>query len=114
MMAHNRGLSPIIRWSSYGWHGEGRTGDLPLRAHPLYLGLGATATERQASWRVLVDEALAPALIEEIRAATNGGYALGNAAFAAQIAAALGQRVTRGAAGRPAKPVNDEDQERLL
>jgi putative transposase len=53
-------------------------------------------------------------LIEEIRAATNGGYALGNAAFAAQVAAALGRRVTRGAAGRPAKPVNDEGQERLL
>lgn len=48
-----------------------------------------------------------------MRAATNGGYALGNAAFATQIAAALGQRVTRGEAGRPAKPVNDERQRRL-
>ena len=81
-------------------HGEGRAGDLPLRPHTLYLALGADAAARQLAWRALVDEALDPALIEEIRAATNGGYALGHAAFAAQIAAALGRRVTRGQAGR--------------
>lgn len=102
------------RWSSYGFHGEGRAGELPLRSHPLYLALGETAAARQKAWRTLVDQALDPALVEEIRAATNGGYALGNAAFAAQIAAALGRRVTRGAAGRPPTPRDDEQQEKLL
>ncbi|MFC3677184.1 transposase [Ferrovibrio xuzhouensis] len=102
------------RWSSYGVHGDGRGGDLPLRPHPLYLALGADAAARQAAWRMLVDQALDPVLIEAIRAATNGGYALGNAAFAAQIAAALGRRVTPGKAGRPPKPHDDERQEQLL
>jgi putative transposase len=102
------------RWSSYGVHAEGRGGDLPLRSHALYLGLGPDAVTRQAAWRALVEEPLDPALIEEIRVATNGGFALGNAAFAAQIAAALGRRVTRGEAGRPARLHDDEGQERLL
>lgn len=102
------------RWSSFGVHGEGRAGDLPLRPHALYLALGADAAARQAAWRALAEEALDPALIEEIRNATNGGYALGNAVFTAQIAAALGRRVTRGEAGRPMKPRDDEGQERLL
>ena len=41
--------------------------------------------------------------MEQIRTATNGNYALGNDRFAAQLASALGRRVTPGRAGRPPK-----------
>jgi putative transposase len=41
-------------------------------------------------------------MLDEIRAATNGGYALGNASFKRAMARALGRRVEKGSAGRPA------------
>lgn len=39
--------------------------------------------------------ALDPGLVEEIRKATNGNYALGGSSFADQIAAVLGRRSSR-------------------
>lgn len=44
---------------------------------------------------------LDPGLVDQLRSATNGNYALGNERFVAEIAAALGRRVSRGKAGRP-------------
>ncbi|MBC7622779.1 MAG: hypothetical protein H7232_05285, partial [Aeromicrobium sp.] len=42
--------------------------------------------------------------------ATNGNFVLGGKKFQAQIAKALGRRVTRGVAGRPAEKVKEKDQ----
>ncbi len=44
-----------------------------------------------------------PSLVEEIRQAANGNFALGSSQFQEQIAKALGRRVTRGRSGRPRK-----------
>ena len=44
-----------------------------------------------------------PGLVDEIRRATNGNFALGDARFTDQIAAALNRRATPGLAGRPRK-----------
>ena len=44
---------------------------------------------------------LEPGLVDEIRRATNGNYALGNERFAIEIAAALGRRSVPGQSGRP-------------
>lgn len=41
--------------------------------------------------------------LEEIRAAVNGGFALGNERFKTEIAAMLGRRVQPGVSGRPKK-----------
>lgn len=46
-------------------------------------------------------------VMEEIRSATNGGFALGNQRFQAEIAAMLGCRVQRGKPGRPRKQSDD-------
>jgi len=42
-------------------------------------------------------------LIDEIRRATNGNFALGNEHFAADVSAALGRLVAAGKVGRPRK-----------
>jgi len=44
-----------------------------------------------------------PRFPEEIRSTANGGFALGNKRFKAQIAAMLARRVEPGAPGRPKK-----------
>ena len=59
------------------------------------------AASRQAAYRELFRVQLDIGLVDEIRKATNGNYALGNALFVQQIEEALGRRVTAGKAGRP-------------
>jgi hypothetical protein len=54
-------------------------------------------------------------LVERIREATNGNYALGDRRFQAEIEQALGRRVTKGKAGRPkAQPEHRRGQLGLL
>jgi putative transposase len=69
------------RWSSYRANAEGKVDEL-VSPH-----------------KVQLDEAL----VERIREATNGNYALGNQQFQAEIEQALGRRATRGKAGRRPK-----------
>lgn len=92
------------RWSSYGANAQGQ-GDVLLRPHALYLGLGANPEVRQAAYRELFRFQLDPGVVDEIRQATNGNYALGSARFAEQIAHLLGRRVQPGKPGRPRKDV---------
>ena len=75
--------------------------------HDTYLAFGGTPDERADRYRTQFPRTPDPATISEIRAATNGNYALGNDRFAAEIALALGRRVTPGKPGRPRKPAND-------
>ena len=91
-------------WSSYRANAEGR-GDRLLTPHPRYLELDGDPGERRAAYRHLHGAGIDEELLGEIRDATNGGFVLGNARFAAEIAAALGRRVTRGKPGRPRKKV---------
>lgn len=51
--------------------------------------------------RVII--AKAPRMVDEIRQATNGNFALGNDRFKEEIEAALGRRVQPGRPGRPKK-----------
>lgn len=90
------------RWSSYRANAQGEA-DALIRPHALYEALGTSAADRQAAYRELFRFELDPGVVDEIRRATNGNFALGNAHFAAQVAAALGRRVTPGKPGRPAK-----------
>lgn len=90
------------RWSSYRGNAQGEANSL-LTPHPLYRSLGSDGVERQANYRELFRFELDPGLVDEIRLATNGNFALGNPLFIAQIEQALGRRVTRGKPGRPFK-----------
>ncbi|MDN5871629.1 MAG: transposase [Nitrococcus sp.] len=87
-------------WSSYRANAQGEPSAL-LTPHPLYTALGSDVLARQAAYRELFRYQLELGIVDEIRAATNGNFALGSPRFQAQIAAALGRRVTPGTAGRP-------------
>jgi putative transposase len=109
MVAHPRDYP----WSSWRAHAQG-AGD-PLAAdHPLYRGLGATAAARQAAYRALFRAALAEDFVASLRAATNGGWALGGERFKRKIAKGAGRRAAPLPAGRPRKEVADKRQGKLL
>lgn len=90
------------RWSSYRANAQGED-DALLCPHPVYMALGVDVASRLAAYRELFRFELDPGLVDEIRRATNGNFALGDARFTDQIATALNRRVTPGLAGRPRK-----------
>lgn len=95
------------RWSSYRTNAQGED-DALLTPHEVYLALGATDSVRQAAYRELFRSELEAGLLEQIRQASNGNFALGNVRFADEIAVALGRRVTPGKPGRPRKTPEPE------
>lgn len=90
------------RWSSYRVNAQGEESGL-VSPHPLYLALGADAAVRQEAYRELFRYELEPGVVDAIRQATNGNFALGDGRFGEQIAHALGRRVQPGKSGRPRK-----------
>jgi putative transposase len=91
-------------WSSYRANAQGAENSL-ITPHSVYSRLGKDAASRQSAYRDLFRYQLDPNLVEEIRQATHGNYALGDSKFAQQIADALGRRVQRAKAGRPRKVI---------
>jgi len=81
------------RWSSYRAHAQGTT-DALVSDHDRYRRLGTSQAARQAAYRALFRAALDADFLDALRAATNGGWALGSARFQRQVADALGRRVT--------------------
>ena len=98
------------RWSSYRANAQSEA-DALVQPHALYLALGQTAADRQAAYRELFRYALEPGLVDEIRKATNGNFALGDARFGEQIASALGRRALPGKSGRPRKQLEAASNE---
>lgn len=90
------------RWSSYRANAQGEACS-GLRPHDCYRALGRNGGGRQAAYRELYRYQLDPGLVDKIREATNGNYALGSPRFQDQVARALGRRVVRGRSGRPKK-----------
>ncbi len=88
------------RWSSYRANAQGESSVLRC-PHPLYQALGRDEMLRTEAYRELFRYQLDAGLVDQIRAATNGNYALGSPKFSAEVEAALGRRVTRGKPGRP-------------
>jgi len=97
------------RWSSYSANGLGKPSGI-ITPHDEYARLGRTGAERRAAYRALFRAQVDAALTDEIRRATNGNFVLGGKRFQAQIAQALGRRVTRGVAGRPVAAGAKKDQ----
>ena len=90
------------RWSSYRANAQDEACDL-VTPHRLYEALGADPAARQAAYRELFRDNLEPGLVDAIRSATNGNFALGGSRFSDEISHALGRRATRGRPGRPRK-----------
>lgn len=90
------------RWSSFRANAQGERSDL-VTPHALYLALSTHAQGRQIAYRELFRDELEPGMVDAIRQATNGNFALGDPRFGEQIAQALGRRALPGKAGRPRK-----------
>ncbi len=95
------------RWSSFGANAQGEA-DPRVTPHAVYEALGQDAASRQAAYRELFRYELDPGVIDEIRRASNGNYALGDPRFAEQVTTALGRRAWRGKAGRPRRTPESE------
>lgn len=88
------------RWSSYRANALGAR-NIILTPHELYLRLHKLPEERLMVYQSLFRGHLQPAVVRQLRAATNGNFALGTPTFTEQIAAALGRRVVPTPPGRP-------------
>jgi putative transposase len=88
-------------WSSYGTNAEGKSSDF-LVPHPQFLALGSNDEERRRTYRALFEEELTPAMVQRIRDATNGGFALGSEEFVDQVERDFGVKLSRKKPGRPA------------
>ena len=100
-------------WSSYRANAEGEANAL-LQGHPLYQGLGATAGTRTRSYRGLFRAALGAEFLTELRAATNGGWALGSAKWKAKVERVAKRRAAPRPRGRPRKKAEGSRQQALL
>jgi len=109
MVAHPR----QYRWSSYRAHAEGAE-DALARFHDAFRRLGRSTTERQGAYRALIRERLDPAFVEALRAATNGGWALGSERFRKEIEVAAQRRAVPLPPGPKRKARKDPRQMRLL
>jgi putative transposase len=91
------------RWSSYGANALGKYDPL-VKAHPRYADLAPNPLQRQRAYRALYDQELTEEFIAALRAATNGGWPLGNDQFKQKVAQTLGRRVVPLSKGRPPRP----------
>jgi len=90
-------------WSSYGFNGLGKDDPLII-PHPLYRALGQTAEARQMAYRQLFRTRLSEKTLQEIRAATNKAWVLGNERFKDQIFKLTGRQVMPKARGGDRRP----------
>jgi putative transposase len=88
------------RWSSYR-AACARCRRCAGERPPACQALGRGAAARQTAYRDLFQAALQPGFVDALRAATNGGWALGDSSFERQLADALRRRVTPLPRGRP-------------
>lgn len=89
-------------WSSYCVNAEGIPSDI-IKPHEEYLGLGRCNQSARLAYRDLFNVHLDADVVSDIRASTNGNFALGNERFKQEIAAMLSRRVTPARAGRSVK-----------
>ena len=101
------------RWSS--WHAHAACAADPLLGdHALYRALAPTPAGRQQAYRALFAAPPDEVFVSDLRAATNGGWALGDERFKRQIAQAMRRRVAPLPKGRRRKPRHDARQINLL
>jgi putative transposase len=109
MVAHPRDYP----WSSYRAHADGAK-DALVGDHPLTRALGRSAADRQKAYRELFRAKLPAQFVDDLRAATSGGWALGDERFKRQIAKMAGRRAAPLPKGRPPSKPADKRQLNLL
>jgi putative transposase len=109
MAAHPRDYA----WSSFRAHADGQK-DAAVSDHPLYRALGRSAADRQQAYRELFRAKLSTEFVEALRAATNGGWALGDDRFKRQIAKMAGRRADKLPLGSPPAKRTGKRKIRLL
>jgi len=100
-------------FSSYGANALGQP-DALISRHPLFARLGSDAEAQQRAYRALFREELDKAFVDRLRVATNGGWALGDERFKAEIAEAAKRRTAPLSKGRKSNSKRDKRQLNLL
>ncbi len=90
-------------WSSHR-HFIGLTQDRRVTSHPMYWALGNTPFAREAAYTEMVRAGLDVPSQRAITEATLHGWALGDAAFTADLQQRTPRRVAQARRGRPATP----------
>jgi len=90
-------------WSSYRVNAQSEISTL-ITKHDQYMRLAFDSKSRAERYRELFRYQLSPGLVDEIRAATNGNFALGSGRFKDEVSTMLKRRVVR---GQPGRPLND-------
>lgn len=91
-------LPADYRWSSYHANGLGHDDDL-ITPRELYVQLADNASRRQQIYRGLFLEDLDKKVVDELRAATNKGWAMGSDRFKAEAEKMIGRRISPAARG---------------
>jgi putative transposase len=99
-------------WSSYRANALGQADPL-VRPHAQYQELAPSADARLLAYRRLFEDALSAETLQKLREYTNGGFVLGSAKFAREIAAMVGRHSWKGSPGRPRKKEVGEEQQPL-
>ena len=96
-----------VPWSSVEHH-AGLRSDPFVTEHAQYWSLGNTPFEREAAYRIAMQQPLAPAELEGIAIASLHGWVLGSRDFERPLAAQIGRRLRPLPPGRPALPKAEE------
>lgn len=92
------------QWSSHAHFAGART-DRLVTPHALYWALGNTPFAREQAYEKRLEAGIGAAERQALTESLLGGWALGDAAFLADLQSRSGRRVSKGAPGRPrAKP----------
>jgi putative transposase len=89
-------------WSSLAHH-LGQRRDALIQDCAAYWALGNTPFERESAWRSRLHLGMGPALARQVADSVDKGWALGSAAFAAEVARLTQRRTTPLPRGRPRK-----------
>jgi putative transposase len=89
-------------WSSYRTNTAGEP-SLVVTPHENFIALGDNDSSRRCAYESMFQTNLSEAMLQQIRDAANGGFALGSEAFVERLGKSLGKRPCRGAPGRPRK-----------
>jgi putative transposase len=95
-------------WSSFAHH-SGMQSDPLITDHSLFWALGNTPFEREAAYRLLLEQPPSRNEVQTLNEATRKGWALGSEQFKANLGKQLNRRVDPARRGRPRKEPQQDD-----
>lgn len=90
-------------WSSYRTNAHGAASEL-ITPHPVFADLAQTPAKRERAYQNLFATTIPTNILNKVRRAANGNFALGDKRFAAEMAQRLGREVIPREGGRPRNP----------